>query len=52
MIPDASICGFVFAHPSAAYPEIRHLSPAAVDAYAALRGFSPEEKKRFLGTLL
>ena len=52
MIPDASICGFVFAHPSATYPEIRHLSPAAVDAYAALRGFSPEEKKRFLGTLL
>jgi len=52
MIPDASICGFVFAHPSATYPEIRHLSPAAVDAYATLRGFSPEEKKRFLGTLL
>ena len=52
MIPDASICGFVFAHPSATYPEIRHLSPTAVDAYAALRGFSPEEKKRFLGTLL
>jgi 5-methyltetrahydrofolate--homocysteine methyltransferase len=52
MIPDASICGFVFAHPQATYPEIRHLSPAAVDAYAALRGFSPEEKRRFLGTLL
>ena len=52
MIPDASICGLVFAHPQATYPEIRHLSPAAVDAYAALRGFSPEEKRRFLGTLL
>ena len=52
MIPDASICGFVFAHPQATYPEIRHLSPAAVDAYATLRGFSPEEKRRFLGTLL
>ena len=52
MIPDASICGFVFTHPQATYPEIRHLSPAAVDAYAALRGFSPEEKRRFLGTLL
>ena len=52
MIPDASICGLVFAHPQAAYPEIRHLSPAAADKYAALRGFSPEEKPRFLGTLL
>ena len=52
MIPDASICGFVFAHPSAAYPEIRRLSPAAIDAYAALRGFSPEEKRLFLGHLL
>lgn len=52
MIPDASICGLVFAHPQAGYPEIRHLSPDAVDAYAAFRGFSPEEKRRFLGTLL
>ena len=52
MIPDASICGLVFAHPQATYPEIRHLSPAAADKYAALRGFSPEEKQRFLGTLL
>ena len=52
MIPDASICGFVFAHPSAAYPEIRRLSPAAIDAYATLRGFSPEEKHLFLGHLL
>ena len=52
MIPDASICGLVFAHPQATYPEIRKISPAAVDAYATLRGFSPEEKRRFLGTLL
>lgn len=52
MIPDASICGLVFVHPQAGYPEIRHLSPAVVDAYAALRGFTPEEKQRFLGNLL
>ena len=52
MIPDASICGLVFAHPQAGYPEIRHLSMEAVDAYAALRGFSLEEKRRFLGNLL
>ena len=52
MIPDASICGLVFAHPAASYPEIRRLSPAAVDAYAALRGFTPEEARLFLGSLL
>ena len=52
MIPDASICGFVFAHPQASYPEIRHISPAAIERYANLRGFSSEEKKRFLGILL
>jgi 5-methyltetrahydrofolate--homocysteine methyltransferase len=51
MIPDASICGLVFAHPSAAYPDIRRLSPAALDAYAARRGFTPEEQKSFLGHL-
>ncbi|MCR5841771.1 MAG: hypothetical protein K6G86_06800, partial [Bacteroidales bacterium] len=51
MIPDASICGLVFAHPAASYPEIRQLSPAALDAYAALRGFTPEEARLFLGHL-
>ena len=52
MIPDASICGLIFAHPQAGYPEIRHLSPEAAAHYAALRGFSPEEEKRFLENLL
>ena len=51
MIPDASICGLVFAHPAASYPEIRRLSPAALDAYATRRGFSPEERQAFLGHL-
>ena len=51
MIPDASICGLIFAHPAASYPEIRQLSPAAVDAYAALRGFTSEEARLFLGHL-
>jgi 5-methyltetrahydrofolate--homocysteine methyltransferase len=51
MIPDASICGLVFAHPAASYPEIRRISPAALDAYAALRGFTPEESHLFLGHL-
>ena len=52
MIPDASICGLIFAHPQAGYPEIRHLSPTALDAYAARRGFSPDEARQFLGSLL
>ena len=51
MIPDASICGLVFAHPAASYPEIRHISPATLDAYAALRGFTPEQTRLFLGNL-
>ena len=51
MIPDASICGFVFAHPAASYPEIRRLPSAPLDAYAARRGFSSEEARMFLGHL-
>jgi 5-methyltetrahydrofolate--homocysteine methyltransferase len=52
MIPDASICGLIFAHPSASYPEIRHLPRVVLDAYASLRGFTPEEAQLFLGSLL
>ncbi len=51
MIPDATICGLVFAHPAASYPEIRRLDPATLDAYAARRGFSPDEQRQFLGHL-
>ena len=51
MIPDASICALVFAHPAAVYPEIRRLPAATLDAYASRRGFTPEEKRLFLGHL-
>ncbi len=51
MIPDATICGLVFAHPAASYPEIRRLAPATLEAYAARRGFSPDERRQFLGHL-
>ena len=51
MIPDASICGLVFAHPAASYPEIRRIPAEALDAYAALRGFSPEDARLFLSHL-
>ena len=52
MIPDASICGLIFIHPEASYPEIRRLPDTAIDEYAARRGMSQEEKARFLGHLL
>ena len=52
MIPEASICGLIFIHPEASYPEIRHLSSSEIDEYAARRGMSPADKARFLGHLL
>lgn len=52
MIPDASICGLIFIHPEATYPEIRRASQKAIDEYARRRGMSDSEKARFLGHLL
>ncbi len=52
MIPDASICGLIFIHPEASYPEIRRVSQKAIDEYARRRGMSDSDKTRFLGHLL
>ena len=52
MIPDASICGLIFIHPEATYPEIRRVNQKAIDEYARRRGMSDSEKARFLGHLL
>lgn len=52
MIPDASICGLIFIHPEATYPEIHRVSQKAIDEYARRRGMSDSEKARFLGHLL
>ncbi len=52
MIPDSSICGFIIIHPSAGYPEIRHISRKQYDEYARARGFSEEEAQKFIGHLL
>ena len=52
MRPAASICGLVLVHPEAAYPDIRHISQAQYDRYAAARGFSPDEARLFLSHLL
>ena len=52
MIPEASICGFIFMHPQAKYPEIRKISRAEVDAYAQRRGMDTKTAERFLSHLL
>ncbi len=52
MIPDASICGFIFFHKKATYPEIRHISREQYTRYASLRAFSEADAHRFLGHLL
>lgn len=52
MIPDASICGLIFIHPVATYPEIRRVCQKAIDEYARRRGMSDSEKARLLGHLL
>ena len=52
MLPDASICGLIFIHHDASYPEIRRVSQKAIDEYARRRGMSDSDKARFLGHLL
>ena len=52
MVPDASICGFIFIHKDASYPEIRHISDSQYGRYLKERGFSALEGRRFLGNLL
>ncbi len=52
MIPDASVCGFVFIHPEATYPEIHRLSKEDFEDYRKRRGMSEEQARQFLGHLL
>lgn len=52
MIPEASICGFIFMHPEAKYPDIRRISKEQYDDYARRRGMKESEARRFLGHLL
>lgn len=52
MIPEASICGFIFMHPEAKYHEIRRISKEQYEDYAARRGMDSERARRFLGHLL
>ena len=52
MVPEASICGFIFMHPEARYPEIRHIGQAQYEDYRKRRGMSDEEARRFLGHMV
>lgn len=52
MVPDASICGLIFAHPEAGYPEIHSASREAVHDYAFRRGMDEDQEKTFLSHLI
>jgi 5-methyltetrahydrofolate--homocysteine methyltransferase len=52
MTPEASICGLVFMHPDASYPEIRRISQDQYDSYATRRGMDSDTARRILGHLL
>ena len=52
MTPEASICGTIFIHPEAKYPEIRVISREQYDSYVQRRGMNEETARRFLGHLM
>ncbi len=52
MMPEASICGFIFWHPQAKYHEIRRISRRQYEDYARRRGMDENTARRFLGHLL
>ena len=52
MTPEASICGLVFMHPEAEYPQIRNISQKQYDDYVKRRNMDAETARRFLGHLL
>ncbi len=52
MIPDSTICGLIFTHPDAFYPDIRHIGEDAVSEYASHRGLSDTERNIFLSHLI
>lgn len=52
MIPDASICGMIFVHRDATYPEIRNISRKSFGDYVLRRQMTDDDARRFLGHLL
>lgn len=52
MKPHASVCGLMFAHPASRYFSIGKIGEDQLANYAARRGMSIEETKKFLATNL
>jgi 5-methyltetrahydrofolate--homocysteine methyltransferase len=52
MIPEASICGFMFMHPEAKYCEIRKIGSEQYEDYSRRRGMDESTASRFIGHLL
>ena len=52
MTPESSICGMIFIHPDARYPEIRRISREQYEDYAKRRGMDEATARRFLSHLL
>ena len=52
MMPESSICGFIFMHPDAKYPDIRRISQKQYEDYAQRRGMDEQTARRFLSHLL
>lgn len=52
MTPHSSICGFIFLHPEASYPDIRSISQEQYDDYIRRRGMDEASARRFIGHLL
>ena len=52
MVPESCICGMIFMHPDASYPDIRRISQKQYEEYASRRGMDEQTARRFLGHLL
>ena len=52
MTPDASVCGMIFIHPEACYPDIRHIGKEQFSDYCRRRGLDETEGRVLLGHLL
>ena len=52
MMPESCICGMIFMHPDAKYPDIRRISQQQYDNYSQRRGMDEQTARRFLGHML
>jgi 5-methyltetrahydrofolate--homocysteine methyltransferase len=52
MLPEAAICGLVFMHPHAHYPEIHRISEQQYHRYADMRHMDEASARLFLGNML